>query len=54
MLRFTHKGTLMNRQRLLGHFLEPEHLQLLEIYLRDWLSRPGDDAKKVPRFLDLR
>jgi hypothetical protein len=53
MIQFTHTCTFMTSQRLLGHFLEPEHLQLLEIYLRDWLSRPGDDAKKVPRFLDL-
>ena len=53
LLRLTHRGRLIHHRELIGHYLRPEHLQVLETYLRDWLSRPDDQAKKHCRFDDL-
>jgi hypothetical protein len=32
--------------RMIGVFLSLERLQVLEVHLRDWLSRPDNQAKK--------
>jgi hypothetical protein len=45
-IRLTHRGRFFHRHQLIGGFLSPEQLQVLEVHLRDWLSRPDNQAKK--------
>jgi hypothetical protein len=54
ILRLIHRGLFMNRQKFIGLDLQPEHLQMLETYLRDWFSGPGERANNDPSAIDLR
>jgi hypothetical protein len=45
-IRLTHRGWFFHRHQLIGVFLSLEQLQVLEVHLRDWLSRPDNQAKK--------
>jgi hypothetical protein len=52
LIRLAYRGSLIRRQALIGPFLGPEHLEVLESDLRDWLCPSVEQGTKYPLITD--